>query len=215
MGNPKRLPKTPRRHPNFSLKFKILIFAQFCTFANKLFDHHMLCQQGFLGSILLALPSKVSLTLCKASLLWLGLSAGQLLSRLWPNKGLLLPVASGGQHQGWPPPPATTTNSQLKTSFCPTLSIVSCHPHPAIFTSHLNSSLRLSFQRPLATRSEKGEQIIGNKSKGQAGGGNLKVIWNCGLSLKLHFQIRPGLKLLELRVLARWEESLLLTNKKS
>ena len=214
MGNPKRLPKTPRRHPNFSLKFKILIFGQFCTFANKLFDHHMLCQQGFLGSILLALPSKVSLTLCKASLLWLGLSAGQLLSRLWPNKGLLLPVASGGQHQGWPPPPATTTNSQLKTSFCPTLSIVSCHPHPAIFTSHLNSSPQTFVPTTVGNKIRKRRTDYWQQVKG-AGGGNLKVIWNCGLSLKLHFQIRPGLKLLELRVLARWEESLLLTDKKS
>ena len=81
----------------------------------------MLCQKGFLGSTPLALPSKVSLTLCKASLLWLGLSAGQLLC---PGCDLIKacccqwPVVAStrdGHHR----PPATTTNSQLKTSFCP------------------------------------------------------------------------------------------------
>ena len=175
----------------------------------------MLCQKGFLGSTPLALPSKVSLTLCKASLLWLGLSAGQLLCPgcdlikacccQWP---VVASTRDGHHHR--PPPPILSS----KPLFVPSPSIVSCHPHPAIFTSHLNSSSQTFVPTTVGNKITKKEnRLLATSQRGRRGG-NLKVIWNCGLSSKLHFQIRPGLKLVELRVLARWEESLLLPNTK-
>ena len=60
-----------------------------------------------------------------------------------------------------------------------------CHgPHncPVLPSQHW---LRLLFQR-WWQKTRKGKELIGNKSKE----GNLKVIWNCGPSLKLHSQIR-------------------------
>ena len=91
-------------------------------------------------------------------------------------------MASAGGHHGWPPS-ATIPSSAI----LPPTKLKSSFYHGPHNCQVLPSQrwLRLLFQR-CWQKTRKGKEIIGNKSKE----GNLKVIWNCGPSLKLHSQIR-------------------------
>ena len=151
-----------------------MISGHFCTFANTLVDHH-----AYAYALSEGLPGQLSS--CSAlggfSDPLQGLSA---LVRPLPSQGLCycpgcdLIKACCCQ---WPVVARTRDghHQQILSSkplFVPSLSIVSCHPHPAIFTSHLNSSSQRWQQdrkketenRLLATR-QRGSREEGEASK--------------------------------------------------